>query len=213
MTNIPRVRRFALAPVLGIILSSLSGCVLSEQQPASKAQLHQQPTPAATAPTAAATAADSNETAVVKAVRANLRDHPNMSASVVREIRQGDVLTLVSSSPVGPWYNVRHKETGAEGWIHGNNIVITNAPAAAQPTPQQPAKANGGASNTAASAGEGGTSSGRGYWNVDGEFVPSPVFSKTAPEGASAKCRDGSYSFSRHRSGTCSHHGGVAEWL
>lgn len=30
--------------------------------------------------------------------------------------------------------------------------------------------------------------------------------------GASAKCRDGSLSFSAHRRGTCSHHGGVATW-
>jgi hypothetical protein len=34
-----------------------------------------------------------------------------------------------------------------------------------------------------------------------------------APDGATAQCRDGSYSFSAHRSGTCSHHGGVAKWL
>ncbi len=33
------------------------------------------------------------------------------------------------------------------------------------------------------------------------------------PAGATARCRDGTYSFSRHRSGTCSHHGGVAVWL
>lgn len=26
-------------------------------------------------------------------------------------------------------------------------------------------------------------------------------------------CRDGTYSFSQHRAGTCSHHGGVARWL
>src|SRR5262249_53652195 len=31
--------------------------------------------------------------------------------------------------------------------------------------------------------------------------------------GATALCRDGTYSFSQHRSGTCSHHGGVARWL
>jgi hypothetical protein len=59
------------------------------------------------------------------------------------------------------------------------------------------------------------TSQGRGYTNVDGEWVPSPT--RTAdgqpPQGASAKCRDGTFSFSRHRQGTCSHHGGVAEWL
>jgi hypothetical protein len=30
---------------------------------------------------------------------------------------------------------------------------------------------------------------------------------------ANARCRDGSFSFSAHRCGTCSHHRGVAEWL
>jgi hypothetical protein len=54
---------------------------------------------------------------------------------------------------------------------------------------------------------------GRGYVNSDGVWVRSPTFSHTAPSGASARCRDGSYSFSMHRRGTCSHHGGVAEWL
>jgi len=35
----------------------------------------------------------------------------------------------------------------------------------------------------------------------------------SAPPGATALCRDGTYSYSQHRSGTCSHHGGVAKWL
>lgn len=30
--------------------------------------------------------------------------------------------------------------------------------------------------------------------------------------GATARCRDGSLSYSAHRQGTCSHHGGVAQW-
>jgi hypothetical protein len=33
------------------------------------------------------------------------------------------------------------------------------------------------------------------------------------PPGASALCADGSYSYSANRRGTCSHHGGVAQWL
>jgi hypothetical protein len=33
------------------------------------------------------------------------------------------------------------------------------------------------------------------------------------PPGATARCRDGTYSYSKHRSGTCSQHGGVAQWL
>jgi hypothetical protein len=35
----------------------------------------------------------------------------------------------------------------------------------------------------------------------------------SAPVGATAQCRDGSYSFSQTRSGTCSRHGGVSSWL
>lgn len=34
-----------------------------------------------------------------------------------------------------------------------------------------------------------------------------------APAGASAQCNDGTYSYSAHRRGTCSHHHGVAVWL
>jgi hypothetical protein len=33
------------------------------------------------------------------------------------------------------------------------------------------------------------------------------------PPGATAQCNDGTYSYSQHRSGTCSHHGGVKRWL
>ena len=33
------------------------------------------------------------------------------------------------------------------------------------------------------------------------------------PGGATAKCRDNSMSFSKHHSGTCSRHGGVAQWF
>jgi hypothetical protein len=32
------------------------------------------------------------------------------------------------------------------------------------------------------------------------------------PGGATAKCKDNTMSFSAHRSGTCSRHGGVAQW-
>jgi len=34
-----------------------------------------------------------------------------------------------------------------------------------------------------------------------------------APDDATARCNDGTYSDSQHREGTCSYHGGVAEWL
>lgn len=52
------------------------------------------------------------------------------------------------------------------------------------------------------------------YTNSDGNEVHSPAYSDngSVPAGASAQCSDGTYSFSQHRSGTCSHHGGVAVW-
>ncbi len=51
------------------------------------------------------------------------------------------------------------------------------------------------------------------YTNVDGDEVQRPTRAASRPAGSSAKCRDGTYSFSRHRSGTCSGHGGVATWF
>ena len=35
----------------------------------------------------------------------------------------------------------------------------------------------------------------------------------SGPNGATAQCKDGSYSHSATHSGTCSHHGGVAKWF
>jgi hypothetical protein len=53
------------------------------------------------------------------------------------------------------------------------------------------------------------------YTNVDGDEIHSPAYSidGDVPAGASAQCHDGTYSFSANRRGTCSGHGGVAEWL
>lgn len=51
------------------------------------------------------------------------------------------------------------------------------------------------------------------YVNTYGNEVPRPYEAPSAPAGASAQCRDGTYSFSQSRRGTCSHHGGVDVWL
>jgi hypothetical protein len=51
------------------------------------------------------------------------------------------------------------------------------------------------------------------YVNTDGITVCSPYSAPSAPAGATAQCVDGTYSFSLHHSGTCSHHGGVSTWL
>src|SRR6266851_5486926 len=51
------------------------------------------------------------------------------------------------------------------------------------------------------------------YVNSKGQTVKRPENCSALPQGATAQCRDGTYSFSRSRRGTCSHHGGVAKWL
>jgi hypothetical protein len=60
-----------------------------------------------------------------------------------------------------------------------------------------------------------GLSNDRYYTNTSGNEVHSPAYSNdsSVPAGATAKCGDGTHSFSQHRSGTCSHHGGVALWF
>jgi hypothetical protein len=45
-----------------------------------------------------------------------------------------------------------------------------------------------------------------------GDCVPDPEQAPAPPPGWHAQCRDGSYSFSEHHSGTCSGHGGVRQW-
>lgn len=50
------------------------------------------------------------------------------------------------------------------------------------------------------------------YKNSSGKCTNSPMKAPSWPEGASAKCSDGTYSFSASRRGTCSHHGGVSQW-
>jgi hypothetical protein len=75
-------------------------------------------------------------------------------------------------------------------------------PSPGQPTPQQQQQ------KARAKCADNGT-----YVNSKGETVKRPENCSAVPQGATAQCRDGSYSFSQSRRGTCSHHGGVAKWL
>jgi len=67
----------------------------------------------------------------------------------------------------------------------------------------------------------------RAYQRYGGRGVPDVYFgayggartstsvgtSSASSSGATARCVDGTLSYSAHRSGTCSHHGGVAQWI
>ena len=74
--------------------------------------------------------------------------------------------------------------------------------------PQQPAPRSAKPSQTTPNCTDNGT-----YVNSKGQTVPRPETCSGPPQGATAQCRDGTYSFSQSHRGTCSHHGGVAKWL
>lgn len=82
------------------------------------------------------------------------------------------------------------------------------------PAPVVRGGSSGGGSGSASSGGPvTGSGAGDTYTNVDGQQVQRPVEAPSAPPGATAHCEDGTWSFSQHRQGTCSGHGGVAVWL
>ncbi|HET9706767.1 MAG TPA: DUF3761 domain-containing protein [Gemmatimonadales bacterium] len=86
-------------------------------------------------------------------------------------------------------YSTAKTSQGACSRHGGVDHALTAAPAAA---PAAPAAAAGGAA-----------ASGK---------APTVARPGDAPANATAKCRDGTYSASQQHSGSCSHHGGVAEW-
>jgi hypothetical protein len=104
---------------------------------------------------------------------------------------------------------------GAEDDEEDSSNYTADTPPASSTSPavRPPTRSTASESSTTASR-SGGTSSNDYYTNSYGERVRRPTFSNDGPPaGASAQCRDGSYSFSRSRRGTCSSHGGVARWL
>jgi Protein of unknown function (DUF3761)/Bacterial SH3 domain len=150
--------------------------------------------------------------AVVISARAKVRARPSNTAEVILEADKDDGLLVLEKKPVGPWYRVRHAASGKEGWVHGNTIKLT--PTAPDSSTELSGDAGATATTTRSRRGGGGSSAGGDtYINSFGEEVPRTRRSASVPAGASARCSDGTYSFSRSRRGTCSHHGGVAEWL
>lgn len=124
---------------------------------------------------------------------ANLRASPSTSARVLTVIPKG---TVLATEVCTTWCSVNYG--GLPGWVAKSVLTFKQGVPPTKPT-SLPVPALPGSAGT--------------YTNVDGQQIQRPVMSDTAPAGASAHCRDGSYSFSTHRSGTCSHHGGVEEWL
>lgn len=82
-------------------------------------------------------------------------------------------------------------------------VVVTTLAPAPPPVAVQPAPPVGGGASCGPET----------YVNSDGICVRRPISAAAPPPGATARCNDGTYSSSTHRSGTCSSHGGVAAFL
>jgi len=121
---------------------------------------------------------------------ANLRVSPSTTARVLTVIPKG---TTLQTGNCTTWCAVNYG--GQQGYVSKSVLAFKPAPFPATTTPTGRPPTSGT------------------YTNVDGQQIQRPVMSDMAPAGASAHCRDGSYSFSTHRRGTCSHHGGVEQWL
>ena len=123
--------------------------------------------------------------AITKYVTANLnlRTGPGTSYSIATTIPKGTSIEIDEDCSC-TWIPVRY--LGNVGYVCAK--YISDTPVA---QPQSPV---------------------RYYTNTYGNRVQSPTRYSSRPNGATALCRDGTYSFSQSRRGTCSHHGGVSRW-
>jgi uncharacterized protein YgiM (DUF1202 family) len=131
-------------------------------------------------------------TAVVK-----LRDQASGEGTVITTIPKGTLLTVTDETE--GWGKVTYKKNS--GYINTSYLKLFN-------TGNESGSTKSAFNNPSDSAGKI-----KYYKNSQGVKVQSPTYYSKAPAGATAVCWDGTYSFSKSRRGTCSHHGGVKKWL
>lgn len=127
---------------------------------------------------------------VVTTTNLNVRDEPSASGDVLTVIPRGTIISLEDCS--NNWCQTNY--SGYTGYV-SSRYVSTETD---RQEHYRSVHSTGAVKH---------------YTNSKGNRVQSPTHYNAAPEGATAQCRDGSYSFSQSRRGTCSHHGGVKRWL
>jgi uncharacterized protein YraI len=130
----------------------------------------------------------------------NLRSGPSTCYSVITILPKGTPVEIEEDCTCA-WVPVRYN--GYVGYVNSKYISYTKPCLPSTQTYSQKSITH----TTTSSA-----SVPKYYTNVDGYRVQSPTRYESKPAGATALCRDGSYSFSMNHRGTCSHHGGVVKW-
>ena len=132
----------------------------------------------------------------------NLREGPSTSTNVIKTIpKHSKVLVFDTELNTDNWLVVSHN--GSIGYVNKAYLSVPQSNQASNLNSSANSKSSGNQLNTSIKY----------YINSLGQKVQSPTYYKSRPAGATAICRDGTYSFSRSRRGTCSGHGGVSTWL
>lgn len=117
----------------------------------------------------------------------------------LRQTANGSVITVV---PKGSAVEILDTANGWAKVTYGNKIGYLKT-SLLHTSGSQEVKTTDSPDNTAV----------KHYINSSGQRIQSPTYYNSPPSGATAECRDGTYSFSANHRGTCSHHGGVKRWL
>lgn len=124
----------------------------------------------------------------------NFRNSPNQTGEIISVIPKNTEITIIEN--IDDWSKISYN--GQEGYISSKFIKTTS---------------NKDLNKNIQSKNNSTNQNVKYYTNSKGERVQSPTYYDSPPPGATALCRDGTYSFSKNRRGTCSHHGGVQKWL
>lgn len=136
---------------------------------------------------------------------ARMRACPYLTCTVVNTLPTGTAIEIVGSEDGARvngsvvWYEV--EVDGRTGYVH-SSLTTERAPAAATPS----------RSTTTTTSRTQSSSSAVTVTPEPSTQVTTPAVQEHPP-GATAICRNGTYSYSQNRRGTCSHNGGVAQWL
>lgn len=157
----------------------------------------------------------SAQSATVIAENANLRGTPSASGTVVETLSSKSRVDVIKQQ--GAWFLVQSTEY--VGWIHGNTIrldlatypapYVKPAPIKISTAPQTPPE------NTESTIQSEPSSTTKPESEAS---VPSTTATTTASEDqsetrvATGLCKDGTFTYSDERQGSCSGHGGIDRW-
>lgn len=137
---------------------------------------------------------------LVTTAEVNLRSDPNTECNIICKVSKGSLVSIIEE--LEGWTKiVFNKQTG---YVNNNYVKLFNGSNSSSKSSN---------SYNYSLTSESKSTNVKYYTNSKGEKVQSPTYYSKPPSGATAECRDGTYSFSKNRRGTCSHHGGVKRWL